>query len=119
MDPFTVLLVVAGIWMVIYFIAQAIGTEKLNEKGVDAGFPFFLMIKTERLNNFLTRMGKKFPRAFFNLGVLVSFVGMVYGFWLFTDNLLKFFIQPAAAGGVVPIIPGVTVSGLPLIYMLI
>jgi membrane-associated protease RseP (regulator of RpoE activity) len=119
MDPFTVLLVVAGIWIVIYLIAQAIGIEKLNEKGVDAGFPFFLMIKTERLNNFLTRMGKKFPRAFFNLGIIVAFGGMVYGFWLFADNLLKFFIQPAAAGGVVPIIPGVTITGLPLIYMLI
>jgi membrane-associated protease RseP (regulator of RpoE activity) len=119
MDPITVLLIVAGIWIIIYFIAQEIGIEKLNEKGVDAGFPFFLMIRTERLNNFLTRMGKKFPRAFFNLGVIVSFGGMIYGLWLFTDNLIKFFIQPAAAGGVVPIIPGVTITGLPLIYMLI
>ena len=119
MDPFTVLFIVAGIWIVIYLIAQAIGIEKLNEKGVDAGFPFFLMIRTERLNNFLTRMGKKFPRAFFNLGVVVAFGGMIYGLWLFTDNLIKFFIQPAAAGGVVPIIPGVTITGLPLIYMLI
>jgi membrane-associated protease RseP (regulator of RpoE activity) len=119
MDPFTVLLIVAGIWIVIYIVAQAIGVEKLSEKGVDASFPLFLMVRTERLNNFLTRMGKKFPRAFFNLGIVVSFVGMVYGFWLFTDNLIKFFIQPAAAGGVVPIIPGVTVSGLPLIYILI
>jgi membrane-associated protease RseP (regulator of RpoE activity) len=119
MDPLMVLLIVAGIWIVIYFIAQAIGIEKLNEKGVDAGFPFFLMIRTDRLNDFLTRMGKKFPRAFFNLGVVVAFGGMIYGLYLFTDNLLKFFIQPAAAGGVVPIIPGVTITGLPLIYMLI
>ena len=119
MDPLTVLLIVAGIWIVIYFIAQAIGIEKLSERGVDASFPFFLMIRTDRLNDFLTRMGKKFPRAFFNLGIVVAFGGMIYGLYLFTDNLLKFFIQPAAAGGVVPIIPGVTVTGLPLIYMLI
>ncbi len=44
---------------------------------------------------------------------------MIFGFYIFADNFLKFFIQPAQAGGVVPIIPGVTITGLPLIYMLI
>lgn len=44
---------------------------------------------------------------------------MIVGFYIFADNFIKFFIQPAQAGGVVPIIPGVTITGLPLIYMLI
>jgi membrane-associated protease RseP (regulator of RpoE activity) len=44
---------------------------------------------------------------------------MIFAFWMFGDNLLKFFIQPAAAGGVVPIIPGITITGLPLMYMLV
>ncbi|MHA2352167.1 MAG: site-2 protease family protein, partial [Candidatus Thorarchaeota archaeon] len=93
--------------------------EKLGEKGIDAGFPFFIMWRTERLNAFLTRMGKKFPRVFFNIGIVVGFGGMIFSFWMFGDNLIKFFIQPEAAGGVVPIIPGVTITGLPLVYMLI
>ncbi len=119
MDPVTVFGIIGFIWLVIYFVAQAIGVEKLKEKGIDAGFPFFIMYRTERLNAFLTRMGKKFPRAFFNVGIVVGFGGMIFSFWLFGDNLIKFFVQPAAAGGVVPIIPGVTITGLPLVYMLI
>jgi membrane-associated protease RseP (regulator of RpoE activity) len=119
MDPLTVFGIIGIIWLVIYFVAQAIGVERLSERGIDAGFPFFIMYRTERLNAFLTRMGKKFPKAFFNVGIVVGFGGMIFSFWLFGDNLIKFFVEPAAAGGVVPIIPGVTITGLPLVYMLI
>ncbi|MFX0106971.1 MAG: site-2 protease family protein [Candidatus Hodarchaeota archaeon] len=119
MDTVTILIIVAAIWLLIYIIAQAVGIDKLNEKGVDAGFPFFLLLKTERLNSFLTKMGKKTPRLFWNAGVFVGFFGMIFGFYIFADNFLKFFTTPDDAGGVVPIIPGVTIKGLPLIYMMI
>ena len=119
MDPLTVFGIIGAIWLGIYLVAQYIGVEKLSERGIDAGVPFFIMYRTERLNAFLTKMGKKFPRVFFNIGIFVGFGGMIFSFWLFADNLLKFFVQPEAAGGVVPIIPGVTVTGLPLVYMLI
>lgn len=49
----------------------------------------------------------------------MGFGGMIFAFWIFGENLIKFFIQPEAAGGVVPIIPGITITGLPLVYMLI
>ena len=119
MDPMTVLFIIAAIYIVLYIVGKAIGVNKLSERGVELGTPLFLMIKTERLNAFLTKMGKKFPKAFFNLGIIVAFGGMAFGFWMFADNLLKFFIQPATAGGVVPIIPGVTITGWPLYYMVI
>ena len=51
--------------------------------------------------------------------MVVGFGGMIFGLYIFADNFIKFFTQPAQAGGVVPIIPGVTITGLPLIYMLI
>ncbi|MFW9925475.1 MAG: site-2 protease family protein, partial [Candidatus Thorarchaeota archaeon] len=119
MDTLTAFALIAIIWLVVYFIAQTIGIERLQEKGIDAGMPFFFMWRTQRLNAFLTRMGKKFPKIFFNIGVVVGFGGMIFAFWIFGDNLIKFFVQPEAAGGVVPIIPGLTITGLPLIYMLI
>ena len=119
MDTLTIFAIIGIIWLLIYFIAQRIGVEKLQERGVEAGVPFFFMWRTQRLNALLTRMGKKFPRAFFNVGIVVGFGGMFFAFWMFGDNLIKFFIQPAAAGGVVPIIPGITITGLPLIYLLI
>jgi len=119
MDILTTLGIIGIIWIAIYFIAQKIGTERLEAKGIEAGTPFFFMWKTERLNAFLTKMGKKFPVIFFNVGIVVGFGGMLFAFWMFGENLIKFFIQPEAAGGVVPIIPGITITGLPLIYMLI
>jgi membrane-associated protease RseP (regulator of RpoE activity) len=118
-DPLTPFLVLFGIYIVVYVIAQWIGFEKLSERGLEAGTPFFVMFKTERLNNFLTKWGKKVPRAFFNLGIVVGFAGMAGAFWLFGSNFLNFFFAPEAAGGVVPIIPGITITGLPLVYMLI
>ncbi len=119
MDALTALGLIGIVWIIIYFVAQYIGVERLQEKGVEAGTPFFFMWKTERLNAFLTKMGKKFPIIFFNIGVIVGFGGMFFAFWMFGDNLIKFFIQPSQAGGVVPIIPGITITGLPLVYMLI
>ncbi len=119
MDALTTLAIIGVFWLVIYFIAQYIGVERLQEKGIEAGTPLFFMWKTERLNAFLTRMGKKFPTVFFNIGIVVGFGGMIFAFWMFGENLIKFFVQPAEAGGVVPIIPGVTITGLPLVYLLI
>lgn len=119
MDALTALGIIGIIWLIIYFVAQYLGVEKLQEKGIEAGTPFFFMWRTEKLNAFLTKMGKKFPIIFFNIGVVVGFGGMIFAFWMFGENLIKFFTQPAAAGGVVPIIPGVTITGLPLVYMLI
>ncbi|MGD9382150.1 MAG: site-2 protease family protein [Candidatus Thorarchaeota archaeon] len=119
MDPIVFLAIAAAIWILVYVLAQFIGFDRLNERGFEANTPFFLLIKTERLNAFLTKWGKKFPRAFWNVGIVVGFGGMLFGFYIFLDNFLKFFTQPAQAGGVVPIIPGVTITGLPLIYMLI
>jgi len=119
MDALTALGIIGILWIIIYLIAKAIGVERLQEKGVEAGTPFFFMWKTEKLNTFLTKMGKKFPVIFFNVGIVVGFGGMIFAFWMFGENLIKFFIQPAAAGGVVPIIPGVTITGLPLVYMLV
>jgi membrane-associated protease RseP (regulator of RpoE activity) len=112
-------LIIGLFWLIIYAVAQYIGVERLQQKGVEAGTPLFFMWKTQRLNAFLTRMGKKFPLIFFNIGIVVGFGGMIFSFWMFGENLIKFFVEPAAAGGVVPIIPGVTITGLPLLYMLI
>ncbi|MGQ4911941.1 MAG: site-2 protease family protein [Candidatus Thorarchaeota archaeon] len=119
MDPAMTLGIIGIIWLVVYFVGQAIGTEKLQNRGFDISFPFFFMYRTERLNAWLTRWGKRFPRVFFNVGVVVGFLGMAFSFWIFGENLIKFFVQPEAAGGVVPIIPGITISGLPLVYMVI
>jgi membrane-associated protease RseP (regulator of RpoE activity) len=110
---------IALFWLIIYAVAQYLGVERLQQRGIEAGTPFFFMWKTQRLNAFLTRMGKRFPLIFFNVGIVVAFGGMIFSIWMFSENFIQFFIEPAAAGGVVPIIPGVTITGLPLVYMLV
>ncbi len=119
MELTTIFAIILVVYLVIYLVANAIGVDRLRQRGIEAGAPFFVMIKTQRLNASLTRWGKRIPRNFFNIGIVVGFVGMVFGFVLFTSNLIAFFVQPASAGGVVPIIPGVTITGLPLVYMII
>lgn len=120
MDSTLIAFAIIGLfWLTIYALAQYFGVERLQQKGIEAGTPGFFMWKTQRLNAVLTRMGKKFPLVFFNIGIVVGFGGMIFSFWVFGENLIKFFLEPAAAGGVVPIIPGVTITGLPLVYMLI
>jgi len=121
MDTLSVILLLAFIYLSVYIAAQWVGVDRLKARGIEAGTPFLIMIKTQRLNALLTRLGKRMPRVFFNFGVIVAFIGMGFGFWMFGDNLLKFFTTPngQGAGGVVPIIPGVTITGLPLVYMMI
>jgi membrane-associated protease RseP (regulator of RpoE activity) len=119
MDPATIFSLVLIAWLVIYFIGQAIGSEKLKERGIDVSFPFFFMYRTQRLNGFLTRAGKKFPRVFFNIGIVAGFIGMALAFWMFAQNFITFIIKPAAAGGVVPIIPGITITGPSVVYLIV
>ncbi len=107
------------VYLIIYIIAQGVGVERLKQRGLDASVPFFVMIRTQRLNSLLTRTGKRIPRWVFNIGIVVGFLGMGFGFILFTSNLVAFFLKPEDAGGVVPIIPGVTITGMPLVYMIV
>ncbi len=119
MDPMTLLAILAAVYILIYIVARVIGPEKLSARGIEATTPFLIILKTERLNALLTRAGRRIPRIFFNVGIVVAFGGMVFGFWMLLDNLIKFFVTPVSAGGVVPIVPGVTVTGTPLIYLMI
>ncbi len=119
MDSMTLLATLALLYLVIYLVAKAIGPENLSARGIEASTPLLIILKTQRLNDFLTRTGRRIPRVFFNVGIIVAFGGMVFGFWMLLDNLIKFFVVPASAGGVVPIVPGVTVTGIPLIYLTI
>ncbi len=119
MDQLTLLLYIALIYIVIYVVAQLIGFERLSERGIEASTPLFILFKTERLNSILTRAGKRVPHVIFNIGIFVAFGGMIFGFYMLGVNFINFFVKPSSAGGVVPIIPGVTITGLPLLYIII
>ncbi|MEM2142684.1 MAG: site-2 protease family protein [Candidatus Thorarchaeota archaeon] len=120
MDPSVMFIVaIAIVYLSVYLVARRIGIERLRERGLELGTPFFIMVKTRRLNEFLSRSGRRIPRVFFSFGIVMGFLGMILGFWLLLNNMLSFFIAPDMAGPVVPIIPGVTITGLPLLYVLL
>jgi len=115
LNPWIVLLI---IWIIIMAIGKSFDVKK---RGIEIA-PFMIMYKTERLNQFLRKIAKKSPRfwrALWDLGIVVGFFGMGYIFYTLYMNLVAFFTAPANAGAVVPIIPGITVSGMPLVYILI
>lgn len=115
LNPWIILLIV---WIIIMAIGKSFDVKK---RGIEIA-PFMIMYKTERLNLFLRKIAKKAPRfwrSIWDLGIVVGFLGMGYIFYTLVINLINFFTAPANAGAVMPIIPGITVSGMPLIYILI
>jgi len=85
-------------------------------------FPFFFMARTKRFNRLLTKIGQKWPRfwkAFWTVGIFVSFAFLVYGFWYLTSNLFTLIFNPKIQNAVIPLIPGVTIDFFQFITYLI
>lgn len=84
-------------------------------------FPFIAMLKTKKLNNFISKISKKKPRfwrIFWNIGIFVSFAFIIFALFFFFINLINLLYQPRIENAVTPLIPGVTVD-LPLFAYLI
>lgn len=134
MDPlfFLALLIVAWI-----FLVSALSTRYLHSKNPQVS-PFYVLFRTTRLNSFidwLASRGKFFWRLFFDVGIGLAFVLMIFGVLLFLMNIALFFVGTSATGtgatgegnasstvqpiGIVPIIPGITISLDVLPYVII
>ncbi|HMF30259.1 MAG TPA: site-2 protease family protein [Candidatus Lokiarchaeia archaeon] len=70
----------------------------------------------------LTKIGQRWPRfwkAFWTVGIFVSFAFMIYGFWFFTTNLISLIVNPKIENAVTPIIPGVTIDFSVFVYLIL
>ncbi len=130
---FLTLLIVAWI-----FLVSALSTRYLHSKNPQVS-PLYILFRTTRLNSlidWISSKGRFFWRLFFDVGIGFAFILMIFGVLLFLVNLVLFFIgTPSAAGsgqsltgnatssvqpvGIVPIIPGVTISLDVLPYVII
>mgnify|MGYP005835124741 CR=1 FL=1 len=114
-------LILAGLflfWMIIFILAKYL---KLEKYGLDI-FPFFLMYRTKRFNNIISRIAQKSPKtwkAASTLGVAISYAALGYGILILLQNLINAFVQPQSSSPLVPIIPGITITGASIIYVLI
>ncbi|MBN1329281.1 MAG: site-2 protease family protein [Candidatus Heimdallarchaeota archaeon] len=116
-----ILLIIATLWFLVYIIGRYF---KLDEKyGWTLG-PLFLLIRTKRFNNFITKVAVKharFWRFFGNLSIFFGFISMFVSFGVLLFSLINIFLpSPPIEGPTVGlIIPGVTISFKTALYLII
>lgn len=105
-------------WFCFFIIAKLL---KLQKRGWEVG-PGYLFAKTTKLNRFINKVAFKFPRfwrVLFTIGIGFGFFAMVFTMIWLGINLHALITDPRPENAVVPFIPGVTVTGLPLLYMIL
>ncbi|TFF85488.1 MAG: hypothetical protein EU551_03925 [Promethearchaeota archaeon] len=122
MDIYTQLLWTLIIFVIFWVCLNGIvRLFKLQKKGIEVG-PITLIAKTQKLNSFINRIARKFPRfwkVFFYIGIIFGYIGLGFVMYYLTVNLIQLIINPQVTNVVAPLIPGVTVYGQPLLYVLI
>ena len=71
------------------------------------------MYKTERFNKIMDAIGTRYKRVLSLIGdiaIISGFIFMIITFAGFIFNLFSFSTQPSSAAGVIPLIPGITIS---------
>lgn len=118
MNPlYEVITAILIFWLVIFLLDQLF---RLRRFGVEV-FPLVVMAKTKRLNHAIGRIARKWPRAWkaiWTLGAGVGYIMMGYVLYFLLINALSFFLAPSQAAPVIPIIPGITITGMTLVYFI-
>jgi len=105
-------------WIIVIIFVYALKNRK---EAYSLFFPFLILIKTKKLNNFIRKISKKSPRfwrIFWNIGIFVSFGFTIFGFFFFYINIVQLIFNPSPGNVITPLIPGVTV-GLPTLFYMI
>jgi membrane-associated protease RseP (regulator of RpoE activity) len=117
-DVYSFLLFLLLFWFCFWGIAKLL---KLEKRGWEVG-PGFFLAKTTRLNRFINKLANRFPRfwrVIWTLGIGFGFGMMIFGMVWLSINLYALITAPSPENALVPVIPGVTVSGTVLLYMII
>jgi membrane-associated protease RseP (regulator of RpoE activity) len=117
-DFFSFFIYLLLFWFCFYVIAKLV---KLEKRGWDVG-PVWFMARTTRLNRFINRIALRFPRfwkVLMTIGIGFGFGGMVFTMVWLGINLYTLITAPAPENALVPFIPGVTVTGSILLYMIL
>jgi membrane-associated protease RseP (regulator of RpoE activity) len=113
-----VLIFLLSLWLAIYVFSRFFNLER---RGVDVN-PLYIIIKTKRLNNFLSRTSERHPRlwrAYGNSGMALALLETGLALYFLAGNLYRFAFIPQTASPVVPFLPGVTISLTWFPYVLI
>lgn len=95
-------------WLIFLLVAVRF---KLEERGLYVGL-FWAMFKTQKFNSMLRVMArpKRFWRRLGNVSVVAGFIAMFLGFVGLVYNLLLIIGNQDEAVGLIPVVPGVTIS---------
>ncbi len=66
----------------------------------------------------LAKVNRKLVLAFATAGIVIGFLGMAAGFILLLKETLKFLIVPETAAPLVPLLPGISIPGVPTLSFL-
>ncbi len=117
-DAYLILIAVFLFWIIVFILAKYL---KLERYGFDV-FPFILIYKTKSFNNIISRIAKKSPRvwkALGTFGVALAYAALGYGIVALLQNFINSFVQPQNTFPLIPVIPGITITGTSIIYVLI
>lgn len=112
------LLYLIGIWGTLLVLDRVFHLRRFN---IEVS-PLTVLVKTRRINNFITRIGSKhrwFWKAFWTLGSAIGIVITGYAFYYMGTSFIGLFLDQPDATPVAPILPGINVrlSTLPFILI--
>jgi len=103
-------------WLMVTLIGRYLNLEKY---GLEVS-PFAILWKTKKFNNFIRNIAKKAPwlwKRIWLISIPLGIAALFYGFYFLFTNLIKFFVSPSTAASVVPVLPGITITGKTLYYL--
>lgn len=101
-----------AIGFIVIWVIAILFRNKIDKYGVEVNFPT-IMWKTKRLRGFINRIANispKFWRWFMNVGIVISFIAMIFMTYLLIDSLSTLIDAPAVS----LVIPGVEIPGSPI-----
>ncbi|UYP46378.1 hypothetical protein NEF87_002663 [Candidatus Lokiarchaeum ossiferum] len=105
-------------WAIAFVLVKFLGKKKEN---ASIFFPFLALFRFRFFNKLFKKIAqknRKLWRAWWNIGVIVSFLLMCYALYFFVSNFFHLIIDPQPENAIMPLIPGVTIS-LPQFQVLI
>ena len=100
-------------WIITLILVKILGKKKEN---ISIFFPFLVLFKSKLFNRFFKKIsgkGRRLWKIWWNIGIIVSFLLMIYAIYFFISNFIALVFNPQPENAIIPLIPGVTI-GLPI-----
>ncbi len=97
-------------WMIAFILVKLLSKKKEN---ASIFFPFLALFRFRFFNKLFRKIAqknRKLWRLWWNIGIIASFLLMMYALYFFISNFFQLIINPQLENAIMPLIPGVTIS---------